>query len=527
MVQYFPYLLLLMVAIMLLIMFANRLKVAYPILLVLGGLAISFIPNVPTITLNPDLVLIIFLPPLLYADVFSLSLKEMWKWRRIIFSFAFIVVFITAAAVAWVANMVFPGFSLALGFLLGGVIGSTDAVSASTIMKFVKVPKRISTIIESESLLNDASSLIVFRFAALVVTTGQLVWTDIALNFLWVVIGGTLIGLAVAWVMRKLNKFFPTDANMDIILTFIAPYIMYIVANEMGVSGVLAVVAGGMYMSFHLTSILAASTSNKGWAVWDILGFVLNGLAFMLIGLALPEVLIGIEAEGMSLATATNYGLLITGVVVVGVRLLSSYGSILITQVMKHFIAVADRRNPGFRVPLVLGWAGMRGVLSLAVALSIPLTLENGEPFPHRNLILYITFIVILVTLLVQGLSLPALIRWAKFPNYEDHIPEAEAESLIRKSLAQSALDYMQKHYKEGITDSFLLQNQKDIWQYQLDMPKSNTTPEERKKYIAILHHQREILQQLNKNPRIDEEQIRNFHRQLNLEEEKWEVWEV
>ena len=303
---------------MLLIMFANRLKVAYPILLVLGGLAISFIPNVPTITLNPDLVLIIFLPPLLYADVFSLSLKEMWKWRRIIFSFAFIVVFITAAAVAWVANMVFPGFSLALGFLLGGVIGSTDAVSASTIMKFVKVPKRISTIIESESLLNDASSLIVFRFAALVVTTGQLVWTDMALNFLWVVIGGTLIGLAVAWVMRKLHKYLPTDANMDVILTFIVPYIMYIVANEVGASGVLAVVAGGMYMSFHLTSILAASTSNKGWAVWDILGFVLNGLAFMLIGLALPEVLIGIEAEGMSLATATNYGLLITGVVVGG-----------------------------------------------------------------------------------------------------------------------------------------------------------------------------------------------------------------
>ncbi|MFC2533411.1 MAG: cation:proton antiporter, partial [Capnocytophaga ochracea] len=322
MVQYFPYLLLLMVAIMLLIMFANRLKVAYPILLVLGGLAISFIPNVPTITLNPDLVLIIFLPPLLYADVFSLSLKEMWKWRRIIFSFAFVVVFITAAAVAWVANMVFPGFSLALGFLLGGVIGSTDAVSASSIMKFLKVPKRISTLIESESLLNDASSLIVFRFAALVVTTGQLVWTDIALNFLWVAIGGTLIGLAVAWVMRKLHKFLPTDANMDIILTLIAPYIMYIVANEVGASGVLAVVAGGMYMSLHLTNILAASTRNKGVAVWDILGFVLNGLAFMLIGLALPEVLIGIEAEGMSLATATNYGLLITGVVV-GVRLLS------------------------------------------------------------------------------------------------------------------------------------------------------------------------------------------------------------
>ena len=521
MVTYFPYLLLLMVAIMLLIMLANRLKVAYPILLVLGGLAISFIPNLPVVILDPNLVLIIFLPPLLYADVFSLSLKEMWKWRRIIFSFAFIVVFITAAAVAWVANMVFPGFSLALGYLLGGVIGSTDAVSASSIMNFVKVPKRISTIIESESLLNDASSLIVFRFAALVVTTGQLVWTDMALNFLWVVIGGTLIGLAVAWVMRKLQRFLPTDANMDIILTLIAPYIMYIMANEVGASGVLAVVAGSMYMSLHLSTILAASTRNKGFAVWGIVGFVLNGLAFVLIGLALPEVLVGIEAEGIDLLTATGYGLLITGVVV-GVRLLSSYGAIIITQIMKRFITVADGRHPGRRVPLVLGWAGMRGVLSLAVALSIPLTLENGEPFPHRHLILYITFIVILVTLLTQGLTLPALIRWAKFPDYEDHIPEAEAESLIRKTLAQAALDYMQEHYKEGITDSFLLQNQKDMWQYQLDTPKCSTTAEVRQKYIAILQHQREILRQLNRNPRIDEAQIRYFHKQLNLEEEKW-----
>jgi len=439
MVQYFPYLLLLMVAIMLLIMLANRLKVAYPILLVLGGLAISLIPNMPAITLNPDLVLIIFLPPLLYADVFSISLKEMWKWRRIIFSFAFIVVFITAAAVAWVANMVFPGFSLALGFLLGGVIGSTDAVSAAAIMNFVKVPKRISTIIESESLLNDASSLIVFRFAALVVTTGQLVWTDMALNFVWVVIAGAVIGLAIAWVMSKMYKYLPTDANMDVILSLIAPYIMYIVANEVGASGVLAVVAGSIYMSYCLSATMAASTRNKGIAVWDILGFILNGLAFMLIGLALPEVLEGIKAEGMSLATATNYGLLITGVVV-GVRLLSSYGAVVITQIMKRFITVADERNPGARVPLVLGWAGMRGVLSLAVALSIPLTLENGEPFPHRSLILYITFIVILATLLLQGLSLPALIRWAKFPDYEDHIPEAEAERIICKSITKKEL---------------------------------------------------------------------------------------
>lgn len=524
MVEQFPYLLIMLAAIILLIMLANRLKIAYPIALVLGGLAISFIPNVPVITIDPNLVLIIFLPPLLYADTFSLSMKEMWRWRRIIFSFAFIVVFITAAAVAWVANMVFPGFSLALGFLLGGVVGSTDAVSAAAIMKYVKVPNRISTIIESESLLNDASSLIVFRFAALVVTTGQLVFSTMALNFLWVVIGGVLIGLIVAFIMRKLQKYLPTDSNMDILFTLIAPYIMYLAANEVGASGVLAVVAGGVYMSYYfMGNNIQAESRNKGAAVWDILVFILNGFAFILIGLDLNEVLRGVQAEGIDLWTATGYGLLIVAVLV-GVRMLCSYGAIVITQIMKHFITVADRRMPGASLPLVMGWAGMRGVLSLAVALSIPHTLESGEPFPHRSLILYITFIVILTTLLLQGLTLPTLIKWVKFPDYGDHIPEEEAESLIRKTLAQAALDYMQEHYREGITNTFLLQNQKNIWQYQLDSPTCSTTPEVRAKYIAILQHQRNVLKKLNRDPRIDEAQIRDFLKQLSLEEEKWGI---
>ena len=189
MVEYFPYLLLLLIVIVGITMLANRIRVAYPILLVFGGLALAFIPKLPIMAIDPNWVLLIFLPPLLYADSWVLSPKELWKWRRIIFSFAFIVVFITAAVVAWVANMVLPGFSLALGFLFGGVVGSTDVVSVSAILKFVKVPHRLSTILENESLLNDASSLIVFRFASIVVTTGQFVWYEVAGSFVWVVLG--------------------------------------------------------------------------------------------------------------------------------------------------------------------------------------------------------------------------------------------------------------------------------------------------------------------------------------------------
>ena len=214
-----------------LIMLANRLKIAYPILLVLGGLAISFVPNLPHVRIDPQLIFIVFLPPLLYEAAWAVSFKEFWKWRRVIGGFAFVVVFITAAAVALVANWLIPGFSLALGFLLGAIVSPPDAVSAAAILKFVKVPKRVSAILEGESLLNDASSLIIFRFAAVAVTTGQFIWYEAAGSFVWMIAGGVGAGLAVAFVVCRLHKILPFDANMDTILTLMTPYAMYILAG--------------------------------------------------------------------------------------------------------------------------------------------------------------------------------------------------------------------------------------------------------------------------------------------------------
>lgn len=368
--------------------------------------------------------------------------------------------------------------------------------------------------------------MIVFRFASIVVTTGQFVWYEVAGSFVWVVLGGIAIGLAVGWLFRAFHKLLPTDANMDIILTYISPYVMYILANAVDASGVLSVVTGGVYLHYYRNEIFTASTRNKIQAVWDNIVFILNGLAFSLIGLSLPQVLSSFQQEGMALSTATYYGLLMAGVII-GVRICCAYAAVVTTQIMKRFIKVADgRRYNNVWIPLLLGWAGMRGVLSLAVALSIPLTLADGTPFPHRNLILYMTFIVILVTLVLQGLTLPWFIKKVAFPDYDDHIPDTEAETLIRKDLARVALEYMNDHYKEGITDSFLLQNQKDVWEFQLKTAYCNVTAEVRAKYIAILRYQREYLNELNKNPRINEQLIRSFERQLNLEEEKWESLE-
>jgi NhaP-type Na+/H+ or K+/H+ antiporter len=242
MIEYFTFFLVLIVVIVLLIMLADKIKVAYPVLLVIAGLLVSLLPGMPKVHIEPELIFIIFLPPLLYEAAFVISWKELWRWRRIIGSFAFVVVFLTAMSVAFVANSIIPGFSLALGFLLGGIVSPPDAVSANAILKSVKLPKRLSSLLEGESLLNDASSLIIFRFAMIATATGQFVWYEAASSFGWMIVGGVVIGLWTAWLMMKTHKILPTDANIDIVLTLIAPYAMYLVAEELHSSGVLAVV---------------------------------------------------------------------------------------------------------------------------------------------------------------------------------------------------------------------------------------------------------------------------------------------
>ncbi|RPE08877.1 Na+/H+ antiporter [Chitinophaga lutea] len=521
MLEHFPFYLAVIVLIVLLIMLGNKIKVAYPVLLVLAGLLVSFIPGVPVLKIDPELIFIIFLPPLLYEAAWANSWKELWHWRRIIGSFAFIVVFLTAISVAFVANSFIPGFSLALGFVLGGIVSPPDAVSASAILKFVKVPKRMSAILEGESLLNDASSLIVFRFAMVAVATGQFIWYEAALSFGWMVIGGVGIGLLVGLVFLKAHKWLPTDVNMDIILTLVTPYAMYIAAEEAHTSGVLAVVSGGLFLSYHRHRFLSSSSRLRGENVWQSFVFLLNGLVFMLIGLDLPEIVAGLKQEGISFYEATGYGVLITFVLIFG-RMLAAFGAVIVTRIASYFITVADR-NPGLRAPFVMGWTGMRGVVSLAAALSIPVVMDNGLPFPHRNLVLYITFVVILLTLVVQGLTLPVIIRKVKLPDFNDHLPEEETEKHIREELAKESLDYLHQHHPGELEHSYHLRKLAGHWKNQLVPDEPHRVPEHIQTiYINILDRQRTWLLQKNKNEqRIDEEIVRKFLHQIDLEEEK------
>lgn len=520
-----PFFLAMIAAIVLLNMWATKLKIAYPILLVIAGLIISFIPGLPAVKIDPDLIFFIFLPPLLFEASWSISFKEMKKWWRIIGSFAFLVVFFTALSVALVTNYLIPGFTIAIGFLLGGIVSPPDAVSTGAIMKFVKIPRSTSAILEGESLLNDASSLIIFRFALVAVGTGQFVWQEATLSFLWMVIGGAIIGLALAWMFVQAHKRLPTDAPSDIALTLIEPYLMYWVAEQVHSSGVMAVVCGGLYLSAKRLVFLNSASRIKGYSVWESFVFILNGIVFMIIGLELPEIVGGIRAEGISLNTAIGYGLLVTAVLI-GARMISSYAALIATTIFRPSVRPhASSRVRRWMMPLLLGWTGMRGVVSLAAALAIPVTL-NGAAFPHRNLILFITFVVILLTLLIQGLTLPYFIKRTQFFN---GVFDTENEEITRQKMKQGLKQHVYQELKNKYESRFQgnigIEKILKQWEERAKAADDSWMNENTKIiFVELLESQREYLVELNKDPKIDEEIIRQQLYQIDLEEERLKI---
>jgi Na+/H+ antiporter len=515
----------LIMIILALVMIANKLKIAYPIILVIGGLALSFTSRFSNITINPEMVFFIFLPPLLYEAAWQVSWKEFWKWRRIITSFAFPIVIITSCVVAFASHAIIPGFTWALGFLLGGIISPPDAVSATTIMRQVKVPKAMLSIVEGESLLNDASSLIVYRFALAAVITGKFHFGEAAGSFFLVIIMGILIGIAVGFIFYAIHRWLPTTTSIEIVLTLVTPYCMYYAAEHFHFSGVLAVVSGGLFLSHKRQSILNYQSRIQGVNVWTSLVFVLNGLIFFMIGLQLPS--ITHQLGGISLSSAIWYGLAISLVLIIA-RLLCTFGATIFTRFISRFITVADP-NPGWKAPIVFGWTGMRGVVSLAAALSIPVLIEAEQPFPYRNLILFITFVVILVTLVLQGLTLPWIIRKVNLEDRYTTIPELKQEIIIQKKMAQYTLQYLEEKYDGDLRTNQHLSNlhsklKTDLGFFNRELDETNTDnalKNYQQVYLEVLDHQRGVLNHMNHKAEFDEELIRKYLALIDLEEFK------
>jgi CPA1 family monovalent cation:H+ antiporter len=522
-IQY-VYLILIILA---LVMLANKLRIAYPIVLVLGGLLLSFASSFSNITIDPDLIFFIFLPPLLYESAWQTSWKEFWRWRRVIISFAFPIVILTSCVVAFSSVYLIPGFTLALGFLLGGIVSPPDAISASTVMRQVNAPRILVSVLEGESLLNDASSLIVFRFALIAVITGQFHFSQAVGSFFLVIVMGTLIGVAIGFIFYAIHRWLPTTPSIEIVLSFVAPYCMYYFAERFHFSGVLAVVSGGLLLSSQRQKMLSYQGRVQGYTVWSTIGFVLNGVVFLLIGLQLPS--IASSVEEVSLGMAIWYGIAISLVLIIA-RMLSTLGAAAFTRFMGRFITVADR-NPGWKVPVIFGWAGMRGVVSLAAALSIPVIIQQGQPFPYRNLILFITFIVILVTLVMQGLTLPWLIRVIKPTSKFETLTEAEQEKIIQKKMAHISLQYIEEKYAEHLPSNAHLTNlharmKLDVSFFSQEGEGTNelnshSVSDFQRIYLELLEQQRLLLDKINHKAEFDEDLIRKYLSLIDMEEFK------
>jgi NhaP-type Na+/H+ or K+/H+ antiporter len=376
--------------------------------------------------------------------------------------------------------------------------------------------------LEGESLLNDASSLIIFRFALIAIGTGQFIWQDASLTFLWMIIGGAGIGLAVGWIFVRVHKLLPTDASSDVALTLIEPYFMYWIAEEVHSSGVLAVVCGGLYMSNRRLLFLNSTSRIRGYGTWEIFIFILNGVVFLIIGLELPEIVNGLRADGIPLRTAIGYGLLVTGVLIVA-RIISSYVALIATLIFRPSVApraTSPRRR--ILMPLILGWTGMRGVVSLAAALAIPVTL-NGAAFPHRNLILFITFIAILVTLLLQGLTLPYIInRVQLLSSFQLESKEEEMKHKMKLGLRQHVYQFLKQKHDNGLQDHVGMQRMLKQWEEKSNAADDDWMDEKTKTiFLEMLESQRHYLVELNKDPSFDEELIQTQLYQIDLEEER------
>ena len=388
---------------------ARRVAVPYPILLVVAGLGIGFVPGLPGLELEPDLVFLLFLPPILQLSAYYTPVRDFRANLRSISLLAIGLVLATMTVVAIVAHTFIDHMSWATAFLLGAIVSPPDAVAASSIAQRLRLPRRIVTVLEGESMLNDATSLVAYRVALVAVTSGAFSLGDASLQFLYASVGGVLVGAAVCYIAVFFFKFLTQDLPVYVVMTFMSGYAAYLLGDTLHVSSVLAVVTLGLLYTQPRFNSLTPELRIQTTTIWDIVVFILNGLIFILIGLQLRGIIE--RLDGNSPTTLLWDAFLICLTVIV-VRFVWVFPATYLPR-LPHKVRERDPFPP-WQHATIVAWTGMRGVVSLASALAIPLTLEKGQPFPERDLIIFLTFSVILVTLVFQGLTLPPLIKLLK-----------------------------------------------------------------------------------------------------------------
>jgi len=512
----------------LLLLAASQLvRIPYPILLVLGGVGIGFVPGAPTVQLSPDLVLVAVLPPLLYGGAFFTSLRELRANVRPIGMLAIGLVLTTMLAVAAVAHEVIPGLAWPQAFVLGALVSPTDPTAASAIAVRLGLPRRLIALIEGESLVNDGTALVAYRFAVAAVVTGAFSLPRATGDFALNVVGGIAVGLAVGYVIRQLRRRLD-NPPVEITIALLSGYFGYLPAQALGVSGVLAAVTVGIYMGLNTPELTNAQTRLQGQAVWEIVFLLLNGLLFALVGLQLPSILDALS--GHSTAEVIGYAALVSAVVI-GARFVWIFPMAYIERLASRRFREEDLA-PSWGAKTILAWSGMRGAVSLAAALALPLTTDAGGAFPNRNLIIFLTFGVIVITVVVQGLTLPGLIRVLRLE--DDGLAEKE-EAKARIYAAQAALERLSELEDEDWVREDTAERMRGLYGFRQDRfrarfdPDGDGTIEDRSQAYQrlrreLLDAERRAVEDLRRQRRIDDDVARRVVRDLDLEDARLEL---
>jgi Na+/H+ antiporter len=510
----------LLVAVAILALLARRLSIPYPIVLVIGGLLLAFVPGLPRPRLNPEMVFFLFLPPLLFPAALFSSWRDFHANLRHILMLAVGLVLFTTITVGFLASHLFPGLPLAAGMLLGAIISPPDAIAATSIAQRLPIPRRLLTIIEGESLINDATALVAYRFAIAALLVGTFSIPRAVGVFFAVAIGGIAIGLLIAVVIAALQQRLD-NPPVQTTLSLLTPFISYIAAEKIHVSGVLAVVTTGFYLGWRAPEIVSARLRLQAGPVWEMVEFLLNGVVFILIGLQLPEILQGLQSY--SNAQLLLYAVLIN-LAVIFVRILWVFPAAYLSRLL--FCRVYERDcYPKWQHIALLAWTGMRGVVSLAAALAIPLTAQNAAPFPGRNLILFLTFSVILGTLVLQGLTLAPIIRWLKI---EDDGEFEKEELNARLKANEAALARLNELSTTAPLDSDAVQRLRTEYEDRLRQVHASdaagsvsplfSSDYQRLAYEA-LQVERKIIIQLRNSRVIGDDVLRRIQRDIDLAE--------
>jgi monovalent cation/hydrogen antiporter len=503
---------------------ACKLALPYPIVLVISGLALSFVPRLPEVRLNPEIVFYFFLPALLYPAALFTSWRDFRRNLPQILLLAIGLVLATTVTIAWIAHAIVPALPWAAAFALGAIVSPPDAIAATAIIRRLGVPHRIEAILEGESLVNDATALVTLQFAIAALLTGSFSLGHAAIRFTWVATGGIafglLVGLAMRWVQSHLD-----DPPIQITVSLLTPFVAYLPAERLHVSGVLATVAAGIFLGWHSPLIVTARYRLQAFAFWEMVMFLLNGFIFIVIGLQLPGILRALSGESL-------IGPMVTAIIVSGAVVLVRIIWVIPATYLPLVLGLANAghaRDPLSRrqQAAIVGWSGMRGVVSLAAAFALPLTLSNGKTFPGRNYILFLTFSVILTTLVLQGLSLPLLIRKLGIT----HDGEAdEEERRARLEANNAAIELIGKlrasgEFSSDTVDRLRAEYDERVEQLQLcaenpdDCRGEIATPQYQRLQREALRVERQTIIRLRNERVINDDALRRIQRDLDLAE--------